>query len=86
MPLVQVTSECVPNVASVDHSSGDDTYIFSLENDASISSMVFNNSKLSIEAMKPNNASDVTLRVTPLQYIDIFIDNSKYKGCVTLDD
>ena len=43
-------------------------------------SMVFNNSKLSIEAIMPNNVNDVKLHVTPLQYIDVIIDNVKCKG------
>ena len=80
MPLVQVTSECVPIVARDDHSSGDDADVYSIENDETISSMVFNNSKLCIEAMMPNNVNDVKLRLTPLQYIDFVIDNLKCNG------
>ena len=74
--MVQLTSECVPNVARVDHSSGDDAD----ENYETISSMVSNNSRLCIEAMMPNNVNDIKLRVTPLQYIDVVIDNLKCKG------
>ena len=48
MPLVQVTSESVPNVARVDHSSGNDVNVSPLETDETILSMIFNNSKLSI--------------------------------------
>ena len=42
--------------------------------------MVFNNTKLSIEAMMPNNVNDIKLRDTPLQYSDVIIDNVKWKG------
>ena len=63
MPLVQVTSESVPSVARVDHSSGNDADISPLETDETILSMVFNNSKLSIEAMMPNNVNDVKWRI-----------------------
>ena len=80
MPLVQVTSESVPSVARVNHSSGNDADVSPLEIDDSIFSMIFNNSKLSIEAMLPNNVIDVKLLVTPLQYIDVVIDNVKCNG------
>ena len=80
MPLVQVTSESVPSVAGADHSSGNDADVSSLETNETILSMVFNNSKLSIEAMMPNTVNDVKLRVTPLQYIDVVINNVKCKG------
>ena len=69
MPLVQVTSESVSGVAKVDHSSSNDADVSPLETDETILSMVFNNSKVSIEMMMANNASDVKLRVTPLQHI-----------------
>ena len=80
MPLVRMTSERLPSVARVDHSSGNDADVSPLETDEPILSMVFNNSKLSIEAMMPNNVNNVKLRVTLLQYIDIVIDNVKCKG------
>ena len=54
MPLVQVTLEIVPRVARVDHGSGNDGDVSPLETDKPILSMVFNNSKLSIEAMMSN--------------------------------
>ena len=80
MPLVQVTSESVPSVTEADHSSGNDADVSPLETNEPVLSMVFNNSKLSIEAMMPNNINDVKLRVTLLQYIDVVIDNIKCKG------
>ena len=84
MPLVQVTSESVLSVAKVDRSSGNDADESPLETDEPILSMVFNNSKLSIEAMMPNNVNDIKLRVTPLHYIDVVIDTVNAKVCVTL--
>ena len=86
MHLVQLTLESVPSVARVDHSSDDDAVISPLETDETILFMVFNNSKVSIEAIMPNNVNDVKLRDTPLQYIDVVIDNVKLKVCMTLDD
>ena len=80
MSLVQVTSESVPSVARVDHSSGNDADVSPLETDGTILSMIFNNRKLSIESMMPNNVNDVKLRVTLLQYIVVDIDNVKCKG------
>ena len=80
MPLVQVTSESVPSVARVYHSSGNDADVSPLETDETIMSMVSNNSKLNIEEMMSNNVNDVKLCVTPLQYIDVCIDNVKCKG------
>ena len=80
MTLVQVTSESVPSVVRVVHSRGNDADVSPLETDETILSMVFNNSKLSIEAMQQNNVNDVKLRVTPLQCIDVVIDNVKCKG------
>ena len=56
-----------------DHSSGNDADESPLETDETILSMVFNNSKLSIEAMMPNNVNDVKVSVTPFQYIDVVI-------------
>ena len=70
----------MPSVARVDHSSGNDADVSPLETDETILSMVFNNDKLSIEAMMPNSVNDVKLHVTPLQYIDVVIDNVKCKG------
>ena len=49
-----------------------------------ILSMGFNNSKLSFETMMSNHVSDVKLRATPLQYIDVVIDNVNCKLCATL--
>ena len=80
MPLVQVTLESVPSAARVDNNSGNDADISPLETDETILSMVFNNSKLSIEAMIPNYVNDVKLRVTPLKCIDVVFDNVKYKA------
>ena len=79
MPLVQVTSESVPSMARVDHLSVNDADISPLETDETILSMIFNNSKLSIKTLMPNNVNDVRLHVTPLQYIDVVIDNVKCK-------
>ena len=67
IPLLHVTPESVPRVASVDHISGNDADAYPIETDENITSMAFNNSKLSIEAMMPNNVNDAKLRVTPLQ-------------------
>ena len=47
--------------------------------------MDFNNIKLSIQAMMPNNVNDVILSVTPLQYIDVVIDNVKFQGLCDSD-
>ena len=80
MALVQVTSESVPSVTGADPSSGNDADVSPLETDETTLSMVFKNSKLSIEAMMPNNVNDVKLRVTPLHDIDVVIDNVKFKG------
>ena len=84
MPLMQLTSESVPSVARVDHSSGNDADVSPLETDETILSMVFNISKFSIEAMMPNNVNDVKLRATLLQYIDVVIGNVKYNGLCEL--
>ena len=59
MPLVQVTSESVSNGARVDHNSGNDADVSPHETEDIILSMVFNNRKLSIEAVMPNNVIDV---------------------------
>ena len=67
-------------MARIHHSSGNDADLSSLEANEPILSMVFNNSKLSIEAMMPNNVNDAKRRVTPLQYINVVIDNVKYQG------
>ena len=80
MPLVQVISESLPSVAGVDHSSGNNADESPLETAETILSMVFNNSKLSIKALMRNNVNDVKLHITPLQYIDVVIDNVKCKG------
>ena len=80
MHLVQLTLESVPSVERVDHCSGNDANVSPLETDETILSMAFNNSKLSIEAMMPNNVNDVKLRITPLQYIDVVSDSIKCKG------
>ena len=80
MPLVQVTSDSVPSLARADHISGNDSDVSTLEADETILSLVFNNCKLSIQAMMPNNVNDVKLRATPLQYIDAVIDNVNCKG------
>ena len=69
----------MPSVIMVEHSGGDDADVSPLETDETILSMVFNNSKLSIEAMMPKNVNSVKLRVTLLQYIDVVIDNVKCK-------
>ena len=61
MPLVQVTSESVPSVARVDHFSSNDADVSPIENDETILLMVFNNSKLSIEAMMSNNVYTVAI-------------------------
>ena len=79
MPLAQTMSESVHSMAMVDHSSGNDADASSLETDETILSMVFNNSKLSVEAMMPNNVKNVKLRVTQLQYINVVIHNVKCK-------
>ena len=76
---MQLTSESVPSVARVDHSSSNDAEVSPFETDETILSMVFNNSKLSLEVMMPNNVNYVKLRITQLQYIDV-IDNIKRKG------
>ena len=80
MPLLQVTSESVPSAARVDNGSGNDSDVSPLETNEPILSMAFNNSTLNLEAMMPNNVNDVKLRVTPLQCIDVVIDNERYKG------
>ena len=67
-------------MAGADHSSGNDADVSPLETDETILSMVFNNSKLNIETTMPNNVIDVKLRVTPLQYTDVVIDNVKCNG------
>ena len=69
----------------VEHSSGNGADVSSLETDEPILSMVFNNSKLSIEAMMPNNVNNVKLRHTSLQCIDVVIDNVKCKGLCDCD-
>lgn len=49
------------------------------KSDEAILFTVFNNNKSVVEAKSPNSVKDVKLRVTSLQYIDVVIDNKRFK-------
>ena len=69
----------------VDHSSDNDADASPLETDETILLMVFNNAKLSVEAIMTNNVNDIKVHITPLAYIDVVIGNVKCKGLCDSD-